>query len=97
MYNEIFALYWIFQYLAAPPSTWHQGGEGGGGGDPRPEARRGGGGGGGGGVRTRYCGGKCHGKEGHPPSRVNSHVSECLYEKKFAPLPKRRADKYNSV
>ena len=80
MYNEIFALYWILQYLAAPPSTWHQGGEGGGGG-----------------VRTRYCGGKCHGKEGHPPSRVNSHVSECLYEKKFAPLPKRRADKYNSV
>ena len=32
MYNEIFALYWILQYLAAPPSTWHQGGEGGGGG-----------------------------------------------------------------
>ena len=31
MYNEIFALYWILQYLAAPPSTWHQGGEGGGG------------------------------------------------------------------
>ena len=32
MYNEIFALYWILQYLAAPPSTWHQGGEGGRGG-----------------------------------------------------------------
>ena len=29
MYNEIFVLYWILQYLAAPPSTWHQGGEGG--------------------------------------------------------------------
>ena len=32
MYNEIFALYWILQYLAGPPSTWHQGGEVGGGG-----------------------------------------------------------------
>ena len=36
MYNEIFALYWILQYLAAPPSTWHQGGEGGGGGGLGP-------------------------------------------------------------
>ena len=31
MYNEIFALYWILQYLAAPPSTWHKGGGRGGG------------------------------------------------------------------
>ena len=31
MYNEIFALYWILQYLAAPPPMWHKGGEGGGG------------------------------------------------------------------
>ena len=29
MYNEIFTLYCILQYLAAPPSTWHQGGGGG--------------------------------------------------------------------
>ena len=30
-----------------------------------------------------------HGKEGHPPSRVNSHVhvSECLYEKKIYEEP----------
>ena len=28
MYNEIFALYWILQYLAAPPYMWHKGGEG---------------------------------------------------------------------
>ena len=31
MYNEILALYWILQYLAAPPPMWHKGGEGGGG------------------------------------------------------------------
>ena len=36
MYNEIFALYWILQYLAAPTSTWHQGGEGGEGGGVGP-------------------------------------------------------------
>ena len=28
MYNEIFALYWILQYLAAPPPMWHKRGEG---------------------------------------------------------------------
>ena len=32
MYNDILALYWILQYLAAPPPMWHKGAEGGRGG-----------------------------------------------------------------
>ena len=32
MYYDIWALYWILQYLAAPLPMWHKGGEGGGGG-----------------------------------------------------------------
>ena len=50
--------------------------------------------GGGGGLGPVNVEKSCHGKEGHPPSRVNLHVhvSECLYEKKFTPLPERRAD-----
>ena len=32
MYNDILALYWILQYLAAPPPMWHKGAEEGGGG-----------------------------------------------------------------
>ena len=77
MYNDILALYWILQYLAAPPPMWHKGAEGGGGGLGPVNVQK-----------------SCHGKEGHPPSRVNLHVhvSECLDEKKFTPLPERRAD-----
>ena len=74
MNNEILALYWILQYLAALPPMLHKGEEGGGLGPVNVEK-------------------SCHGREGHPPSQVNSHVhvSECLYEKKIYPFARAKS------